>query len=232
VRALLLDAMGTLLALREPPAHVYVRIAARHGLAREREAVARALAGARIGPPALAGVPLAEVPAHEREGWRAIVRAALGAEAADGPCFDALFAHYATAEPWALAPDAAAALRAARARGLKLAVVSNMDARLTRILAALGLAAEIDAFALPSTCGFAKPDARIFRAALERIGVAPEAALYIGDREADCVAAARAAGLQALRLEPSAAPGTPGLLAGWRELDAALARIASASASG
>jgi putative hydrolase of the HAD superfamily len=203
---------------------VYTRVAAGFGLVRVEADVARALAAQRIGPPPLDGVALADVPAREREGWRAIVRAALGAAAADGPCFDALFAHYAAGEPWRLVADAAEALRAAHARGLALAVVSNMDARLPGILARLGVAELFDALVLPSTCGFAKPDPRIFRAALEALRVAPGEALYVGDREPDCVAAARAAGLPALRLDPTARPGTPGVLAGWAEFDAASAR--------
>jgi len=221
-RALLLDVYGTLLELREPPAEVYARFAKRHGIARAPEDVARALANARIGPPPLEDVALAEVPLREREKWRTEVRAALGDAAADGPCFDALFAHYATAEPWRLVPDAAAALRVARARGIRLAVVSNMDARLPGILVELGVASELEALALPSTCGFAKPDPRIFRAALDALGLAPHDALYIGDREADCVAAARAAGLRALRLEPAGTPGAAGVLAGWADLSRAL----------
>jgi len=229
LRALLVDAMGTLLELREPPADVYVRLAAGHGIARPRAEVARALAAARIAPPPLDGVALADVPACEREGWRAIVRAALGDAAADGPCFDALFEYYASGEPWRIASGAEAALRRARARGLRLAVVSNMDARLPRILAALGVAPLFDTLVLPSTCGFAKPDARIFRAALAALGVPAEAALYLGDREPDCVAAARAAGLHALRLAPRPEPGA---LEGWAALEAALDRIASAGAPG
>jgi hypothetical protein len=67
-----------------------------------------------------------------------------------------------------------------------------------------------------------KPDFQ--GAALAALGVAPAEALYVGDREEDCVGAARAAGLAALRLDPAARPGTPGVLAGWRELDAASAR--------
>jgi putative hydrolase of the HAD superfamily len=221
-RALLLDAYGTLLELREPPAAVYARFAARHGIRRDPADVERALAHARIGPPALDGVRLAEVPERERVKWRDEVRGALGDAAADGPCFDALFAHYATAEPWRLLPEAAAALHGARGRGLALGVVSNMDARLPGILAALGIASLFDALALPSTCGFAKPDARIFQAALDALGVAGHEALYVGDREADCVAAAREAGLRALRLDRHAPPGSAGTLAGWADLARAL----------
>ena len=231
IEALLLDAAGTAIELREPAASLYVRIAARHGIERELGAVARALAAARIAPPPLDGVPLADVPARERDGWREIARAALGDAAADGACFDAIFAAFARADAWRLVPGVRDALDRARARGLRLAIVSNMDARLPALLAELGLADALDAVVLPSSCGFAKPDARIFAVALARLGVRAEAALYVGDREADCVAAARAAGLHAWRYDPAAHAGAPDLLSGWAELAERLSAFARASRS-
>lgn len=232
VSALLLDAVGTVIRLREPPAVVYARIAARFGISAEPREVARALDRARIGPPTLDRVALADVPALEREGWREIVRAALGDAAADGPCFDALFACYAGAEPWQLVPGARDALATVRSTGARLAIVSNMDARLPGVLASLGLGEAFDARVLPSTCGLAKPDPRIFAAALRELGVARELALYIGDRDPDCVAAARAAGLRAWRLDPGAPAGQPNVLRGWAELESRWTAFARAPRSG
>ncbi|MEX2205079.1 MAG: HAD-IA family hydrolase [Myxococcota bacterium] len=218
LEALLLDAAGTALELREPAAAVYVRIAARHGIERPLADVARALAGARIAPPPLDGVALADVPAREREGWREIARAALGDEAADGPCFDAIFAAFARADAWRPVSGVREALDQARARGLRTAIVSNMDSRLPALLEELGLGDALDAVVLPSSCGFAKPDPRIFAFALAELGLRAEAALYVGDREPDCVAAARAAGLRAWRYDPRAPAGAPEVLADWAEL--------------
>jgi len=232
LEALLLDAAGTVLRLREPAAEVYVRIASRHGIKRAPADVARSLAVSHIAPPPLAGVPLSEVPAREREGWRSVVREALGDAAADGPCFDAIFAAFARPDAWQLVPGLNEALRAARAHGLRIAVVSNMDARLPGLLNALGLGEALDALLLPSTCGLAKPDPRIFALALSRLGVKAEAALYVGDRELDCVAAARAAGLHAWRLDPGAASGTSNVLSGWPELEPRLLTFARTSGSG
>jgi HAD superfamily hydrolase (TIGR01509 family) len=216
-RALLLDAAGTVLELREPAAPVYVRIAARLGIERSLANVTRALASARIAPPPLDGVPLADVPAREREGWREIARAALGDDAADGPCFDAIFAAFGR-----LVPGVREALGRARARGLRSAIVSNMDARLPALLDGLGLTGAFDAIVLPSSCGLAKPDPRIFAFALSALGVPAGSALYVGDREPDCVAAARAAGLRAWRYDPRARAGIPDVLSDWAELDSRL----------
>ena len=47
--------------------------------------------------------------------------------------------------------------------------------------------------------------------------------LYIGDRELDCVDAARAAGLRALRYDPAADDGAPDVLGSWDDLSDRLA---------
>jgi REG-2-like HAD superfamily hydrolase len=220
IRGLLLDAVGTLIRLHEPPPTVYVRFAERHGLRATPEQVAERFRAHRIEPPPLAGVPLSEIAGREREGWREIVRDALGPIAADGPCFDELFDFYAGGEAWHVEPGAAQALAHVRVRGVQVAVVSNMDARLPHVLEVLGLAPLIDLVALPSNTGFAKPDPRIFRFALERLGVEARSALYIGDREADCVDAARKAGLRGLRYAPGGTSEDRQLLGEWSMLEA------------
>jgi len=232
LEALLLDAAGTLVRLREPAADLYRRIAAQHGIARALPAVARALDAVRIGPPPLAGVPISEVPVREREGWRAVVRAALGDRAADGACFDAIFDAYASPDAWQRVPGVREALRVARTHGLRCAVVSNMDARLPGVLAGLGLGAAFDALVLPSTCGLAKPDPGIFAFALARLGVRTESALYVGDRELDCVAAARAAGLHAWRLDRGAPAEAANVLSGWEDFEPRIEAFARGCGSG
>jgi putative hydrolase of the HAD superfamily len=107
-----------------------------------------------------------------------------------------------------------------------------MDARLPALLEELGLAALLDAIVLPSNCGLAKPDPRIFRHALARLGARAESALYVGDREVDCVAAARAAGLRAWRYDPRASAGTSEVLTDWAQLAERLQGFARASRSG
>jgi REG-2-like HAD superfamily hydrolase len=214
--------MGTLIELRESPARTYARIAVQHGI-RAREAdveVALSAALAGLTPPV--GSDLERVRSEERCGWREVVRAALGENAAAGPCFDALFAHYADPRAWQLLPHAHDALRAARKHGIRLAIVSNMDARLTRLLDAFGLDPLLDAVAVPSTCGLAKPDPRIFAWALERLHCPPDRALYLGDRGPRCVEAAQAAGLCAYRIaragEVARSSEPWPSVAGWREV--------------
>src|SRR5438105_12144520 len=78
-----------------------------------------------------------------------------------------------------------ALLEALRARGLKLALVSNAfdpGWLLHRDLEQMGLAERLDFAVFSSEVGKRKPDPRIFERALEALGVRPERALFVGDR--------------------------------------------------
>ena len=68
-------------------------------------------------------------------------------------------------------PEALASLHAA---GVKLAVVSNSDGTIEAGMAAVGLRGHLDSVFDSRVVGFEKPDARIFTAALARIGTKPE----------------------------------------------------------
>ena len=203
IQAVLFDAVGTLILLREPVGATYARVARDHGVrlpaARLGDAFARVLASA---PPNVhTGAEAAE---RERGWWRARVRETF--RAADGrarfddfeACFAALWRHYAGAEAWRLAPGAREGLDALAARGLSLGVLSNFDQRLHGILHELGLDACFDSVVLPADAGAAKPDRAIFAAALDALGVPAARALYVGDRADEDVAGATAAGLFAL----------------------------------
>jgi putative hydrolase of the HAD superfamily len=140
----------------------------------------------------------------ERAWWRGVVRATF--LAADGtarfPDFDAFFAelfdHFARPASWRPRPGCREALAALRARGLATGVVSNFDHRLPGILAGLGLAAHLGCVVLPGEAGAAKPDPAIFARALACLGVRAEGAVFVGDREDEDLAGARAAGMRAI----------------------------------
>jgi putative hydrolase of the HAD superfamily len=89
-------------------------------------------------------------------------------------------------------PGAFAAVRRLQLRGLALCVVSNWDVGLAEHLERLGLRVPV---VTSAEAGAAKPDPAIFRLALERLGVAPERALHVGDSPED-EAGARAAGMR------------------------------------
>jgi HAD superfamily hydrolase (TIGR01549 family) len=80
-------------------------------------------------------------------------------------------------------------VRRLEARGLALCVVSNWDCGLPEQLARLGLRLPV---VTSAEAGAAKPDPAVFRLALERLGVAPERALHVGDSPSDERGAAEA----------------------------------------
>lgn len=106
--------------------------------------------------------------------------------------------------------DAAPALAALRERGLPLVCVSNWDCSLAGVLDEIGLAPYFDGVVTSAGAQARKPDPRIFAPALELAGCAPAAVLHVGD-SADDVAAAEAAGIQALMLDRSGAGGIASL---------------------
>jgi putative hydrolase of the HAD superfamily len=204
--AVLFDAVGTLLHLREPVGATYARLAAAHGIVLDAVAAGVAFSRAlRTMPPMVfPECVAAQRFAAEREWWRVLVRATFAAAGgiSSGPtferCFAALFAHFATAAAWRVVPHAPEVLAALRAAGLRTGIVSNFDHRLPALLDALHLAPWFDTVVLPGDAAAAKPDARIFAVALRRLGVSAEAAVYVGDDAEDDIAGARGAGLQAI----------------------------------
>ncbi len=102
---------------------------------------------------------------------------------------------------WPLAPHAREVLAVLKARGYRLAVVSNWDATLPEILEVVGLGRYFDHLSVSALSGYAKPDPRLFREALEALGVSPEEAVHVGDAEADLLGA-EAVGMRALLFDP------------------------------
>ncbi|MBF6330974.1 HAD-IA family hydrolase [Nocardia transvalensis] len=92
---------------------------------------------------------------------------------------------------WTPYPDTADILKALNTQGIPIAVVSNIAHDVRPSFGKYGLDRYVDAYALSFEVGAVKPDPTIFRWALDRLGVAPEAALMVGDsREADGAATA------------------------------------------
>jgi len=206
VRAVTLDAAGTLFEVAEPVGATYARFAGRYGIDLVPAEVERRFGEAFTAAPplAFAGGGPTRLPDHERAWWYAIVRRAFGA-AATAPgfdaCFAALFAHFGHPAAWRVFPDVPPALGRLRAQGRRLAVVSNFDERLPALLAALGLRPLLDAVVPSSRAGAAKPDPAIFHAALAALEVPNCEAVHAGDSIISDVEGARTAGMRAVLVD-------------------------------
>ncbi len=109
---------------------------------------------------------------------------------------------------WIPYPDTAPTLRALRARGIKIGIVSNVPQDLRPIFAAHRLADLVDAFTHSFEVGVEKPDPAIFLRACEALGTKPAETLMVGDHPvAD--AGALGAGLRFHLLPPDGAVNRP-----------------------
>lgn len=82
-----------------------------------------------------------------------------------------------------------------RRRGVRIAVVSNSDGSVTGSLAEAGLADEFEFVIDSHLAGVSKPDPAIFEVALDRLGMDPQDAWYVGDSVFHDINGARAASL-------------------------------------
>ncbi|MEX2047557.1 MAG: HAD-IA family hydrolase [Chloroflexota bacterium] len=109
---------------------------------------------------------------------------------------------------WIPYPDTGPTLRALRARGIRIGIVSNVPRDLRPIFAAHGLADLVDAFTHSFEVGAEKPDPAIFLRACEALGTKPAETLMVGDHPiAD--AGALAAGLRFHLLPPDGSADRP-----------------------
>lgn len=109
---------------------------------------------------------------------------------------------------WIPYPDTPSTLRALRARGIKIGIVSNVPQDLRPIFAAHGLADLVDAFTHSFEVGVEKPDPAIFLRACEALGTKPEETLMVGDHPVADAGALRA-GLRFHLLPPDGAVNRP-----------------------
>lgn len=202
LRAVLLDALGTLVELEPPWPRLRRTLADRHGVEVSEQDARRALLA-----------EMAHYRAHHQEGFD---RASLAALRRD--CARVLAEHLPEAAPigaeeltevlldslrFTPYPDAAAALARLRAADLRLAVVSNWDCSLPHVLAQVGLAGALDTVVVSAAVGAAKPDPRIFRVALERLRCDAGEALMVGDSLETDIVGARQVGVRAILIDRS-----------------------------
>jgi putative hydrolase of the HAD superfamily len=197
-RAVLLDALGTLVEL-QPPAPRLVRLLAAAGHEVDEE---RAAAGF--------GAEIAYYMAHHLEGSdpRALddlrdrcaeeLRAGLALPGLDHATARRVMLEALEFTPF---PDVVPALRELRAAGHRLVVVSNWDCSLPEWLGPPGLLELVDGVVSSAEVGAAKPDPAPFLRGLELAGVGPADALHVGDSPENDLDGARAAGVRGVLVD-------------------------------
>jgi len=116
----------------------------------------------------------------------------------------------ALAEPY---PDVLPALEALRSAGRPIGLISDCSPEVVQLWPECPLSQFIPEPVLSAAVGLHKPDERIYRAALQRMGVGPYRAVYVGDGDSQELPGARRVGLcpilvdrgesRAMRLNPA-----------------------------
>lgn len=197
-QGLLLDAMGTLITLRESVGTTYAAVASEHGLVADAEAIDALFPQIYCAAPPLAFSPAEpqELLEAERSWWgdriREVFEATGTAEALPPGLVTDLFDRFAQPQLWRVYPEVPDHLAAWRRQGLRLAVVSNFDRRLHGLLASLGLLPWLEVVIVSSEVGAAKPSPLPFQRALEALDLQPHQVWHVGDQPEDGQGAARA----------------------------------------
>lgn len=198
VRAILLDALGTLLELEPPAPHLRSELSRRFGVALSETDAQRAIAAEiayyrRHFDEGRDERSLAQLRRRCADALRDGVPEAARRRLPEGAALvDALLASL----RFRSFPEVRAALDDYRQRGRRLVVVSNWDVSLHDRLDELGLTPMLDGVITSAEAGARKPSPAIFERALALAGVSAGEAVHIGDSLDEDVAGARAAGIE------------------------------------
>jgi putative hydrolase of the HAD superfamily len=216
MRALLLDALGTIVELERPWPHLVAELRERGVVVSEEDARRAMLAE-------MAYYRANHDDASDFAGLKdlrrrcaGVVQGQLGVALPVDEVEDAMLAAI-RFRPY---PEVPGVLAALRERGAAIVVVSNWDVSLHDVLERTRLRPLVDAVVTSAEFGAAKPDPAIFARALELSGgVPPAEALHAGDDLRADVEGARAAGIAAVLVARDGEPAPEGVRA-IRTLDA------------
>jgi len=125
----------------------------------------------------------------------------LGIEDQDDALKDALYGRFTKYESYRLFPDSVPAVEKIRAAGLTVGLISNFEEWLEGMLIHFEVAPLFDVMVISGKEGVEKPDPVIFLRALEKAGVEPEQAVYVGDHPIIDVEAAESIGMDAVLID-------------------------------
>lgn len=205
IKAVFFDAGGTLLRPARSIGETYAEIARHYGQRWDPAALGE---GFKVAFKRRRPRPDAEVATNgdERAWWRLVVEETLTVvERPESFPFDHYFEElyyvYARPELWRVYPEVSSVLEILRARGLRLAVLSNWDWRLRPLLEGLDLAPFFETVLISGEHGAEKPSPKLYAAALATLGLEPHEALMVGDDPLNDYWAPQKAGWHSLLVE-------------------------------
>jgi len=201
VRAVVFDAVGTLISPDPPAPVVYAEagrkfgsrlapdvITARFRVAFHAEEEMDRAAGWRTDDN------------REERRWRTIVAATLDDVTDPEACFGELWLHFARPSAWRCDPTVGRVISELSRRGFKVGMASNFDGRLRTVVGGMPALASLRPIVISSEVGWRKPAAEFFQQLVKAVGYSAPEVLHVGDDVVNDCDAALAAGLRALHV--------------------------------
>ncbi len=193
IKAIMFDAADTLFYIREGLGKTYASPAEKYGIHPDPYDLKRAFSKYfPLAPPlAFPDVSDNQRKVLEKNWWRDVVKNVyndIGMFDKFDDYFNDLFEIFRTTA-WEIYPETKSVLSRLKQRRYLIIIVSNFDSRVYDVCDNLGIIEFPDDFIISSEAGYAKPDTRIYRLAMERNGLNPSECLFVGDNYLnDCVA--------------------------------------------
>lgn len=206
IRAVFLDAVGTLIVPHPSAAETYAVAGRQFGSRLDVSAIRRRFRDAlRTWDARDEAVGWRTDEAREERRWRNVVGQVFAGEISHNAidaCFAELFAHFGRPEAWRVIPETAVLVRSLTERGLVVGVGSNYDRRLHAVLDGFPELAPVKIRVISSEVGWRKPAPEFFAAVARAAGCASGAILFVGDDERNDLEGASQAGLRVMPWPP------------------------------
>ena len=210
IKAILFDAVGTLIYPEPCVGQAYATIAAKYGCNLTPEVIeARFRTAFRRQEELDARNGYRTSEERERERWQAIVAEVFRDQPDPSAPFQELWDHFAKSEAWDFIPGAAEFVMEFAYSDLVLGIASNFDSRLRGVAAGLQKSDDLGMLSIGRTnhvytsseIGWMKPAPGFFQSICDDLRVRPEEILFIGDDLRNDYHASLAAGMQAVLVD-------------------------------
>ena len=203
IRAIIFDAVGTLIHPQPSAGAVYAEIGKRFGSKLTEIEIGHRFRAA-FAPEDAIDRKLNWQTSEEREllRWRRIVATVLDDVHEPDACFAELYSHFADPSGWRCDSDAGSMIDSILKNDLKVGLASNLDHRLHTVLAGFPELKALRPVIISSEIGWRKPAMQFFGKISQAIGLAAAEILYVGDDWTNDYEGARCFGMRAIMIDP------------------------------
>ncbi|MFN4258833.1 MAG: HAD-IA family hydrolase [Gemmataceae bacterium] len=202
IRAVFVDAVGTLLIPSPSASAIYAQVGLSHGSQRSAAEIGQRFWSAFAHEEQLdARTGWRTSEDRELQRWQRIVGSVLDDAADTESCFRVLYDHFRQPSSWRCEPEALATLSRLAEQGYVIGIASNFDSRLRHVLAGFP-EVPLRHVVISAEIGWRKPAPEFFAALCRQVHCAPAEVLFVGDDWTNDYLGAANAGLRAVWFDP------------------------------